>query len=236
MSESLQSRYESVCARVEQSAKAAGRSIEEITLIVVTKNHPAQLVLDLLELGARDFGENRDQEASSKAEAVAESLAASGTPPDYRWHFVGQLQSNKVRSVLRYAQAVHSLDRTSLLQALEKELAKEPERSQLDVFIELNLTDDPQRGGLDPKSLEEFAEAVLRVPQLNLRGVMGVATLDRQAERDFEFIRACSDRVRALSPGANQISAGMSGDFETAISFGATHLRIGTAITGERQY
>ena len=236
MSESLQSRYESVCARVEQSAKAAGRSIEEITLIVVTKNHPAQLVLDLLEFGARDFGENRDQEASSKAEAVAESLAASGSPPDYRWHFVGQLQSNKVRSVLRYAQAVHSLDRTSLLQALEKELAKEPERSQLDVFIELNLTDDPQRGGLDPKSLEEFTEAVLRVPQLKLRGVMGVATLDRQAERDFEFIRACSDRVRALSPGANQISAGMSGDFETAISFGATHLRIGTAITGERQY
>lgn len=230
----LADRYNSVTQSVAQAIAAANRDASEVTTIVVTKFHPAQLVLDLLELGARDFGENKDQEAGPKA---AEVLAQG--VPEHRWHFVGQLQSNKVKSVLSYASAIHSLDRDSLLSALVKETAKKKavgEFKDIDVFIELNLTDDPERGGIQPGDLTRFANSVLEAPGVNLVGVMGVASLDNQVEADFERIRLASESLRALKPSANLISAGMSGDFATAIQYGATHLRIGTAITGPRQY
>lgn len=236
MNPELGERLQLVQQRIRSAAAQAGRSESDLTLVVVTKNHPAQLVLDLIDLGATDFGENRDQEAAPKALQVAESLAASESMAPPNWHFVGQLQSNKVRSVLRYASAIHSLDRASLLEALAKETAKAVSANPVDVFIELNLTDDAGRGGLNPEQLEGFAEQVLAVPGLQLRGVMGVATLEHEAERDFDFIRSCSQRLQRVAPKADRISAGMSQDFETAIRFGATHLRIGTAITGERQY
>ena len=127
---------------------------------------------------------------------------------------------------------LHSLDRESLLQALVKQQISKP----LDVFIQLNLTDDPGRGGIEPKNLEGFAEKVLAAPNLNLIGVMGVAALDREPEVDFETIRNASQKLQVLAPGARFISAGMSGDFEKAIAFGATHVRVGTAITGKRNY
>lgn len=246
----LAERYRAVQDRIDAAAVAAGRDPKDVTLIVVSKFHPAQLVLDLIDLGARDFGENKDQEAGPKSVAVADSLVLAGKPVEHRWHFVGQLQSNKVKSVLRYASAIHSLDRESLLTALAKETAKlqeantaagEAPMTPIDVFIELNLTDDPGRGGIVPANVQEFAQQVLAVPGLNLMGVMGVASLNSPsdssiAERDFESIQKASFAVRELKPEAKFISAGMSGDFETALNFGATHLRIGTAITGERAY
>lgn len=246
----LAERYQQVTNRIQDAILAAGRQPQEVTLVVVSKFHPAQLVLDLIDLGVRDFGENKDQEAGPKALEVAQALAQAGKPVDHRWHFVGQLQSNKVKSVLRYASAIHSLDRDSLLSALAKETAKMHEARQLeslaplapiDVFIELNLTGDQGRGGISPGGVSEFAERVLEVPGLNLCGVMGVASVaspndSSVAERDFETIRQASLAVQALKPAATKISAGMSGDFETALKFGATHLRIGTAITGERVY
>jgi pyridoxal phosphate enzyme (YggS family) len=230
----LAERYHSVTQSVAQAIAAANRDANQVTTIVVTKFHPAQLVLDLLELGARDFGENKDQEAAPKA-AQVRALDV----PDHRWHFVGQLQTNKVKSVLNYASAIHSLDRESLLGALVKEVAKKKavgEFKDIDVFIELNLTDDPERGGMQPADLTRFATSVLESPGVNLVGVMGVASLDNQLEADFERIRLASEALRTLKPEANLISAGMSGDFGTAIQYGATHLRIGTAITGPRQY
>ena len=247
---SLEQRYLEVTQRVADAAVSAGRAPHEITLVVVSKFHPAQLVLDLIELGARDFGENKDQEAAPKAIQVEEALLQSGKPGDHRWHFVGQLQSNKVKSVLRYASAIHSLDRDSLLSALAKETAKLAEGSDslapvrtdpIDVFIELNLTDDPGRGGISPANLESFATRVLEVPGLRLQGVMGVASIASPsdpdvAKRDFETIQRASQTVQLLDAKAKFISAGMSGDFETALQFGATHLRIGTAITGPRAY
>lgn len=246
----LAERYRSVQKRIDVAAVAAGRDPKDVTLIVVSKFHPAQLVLDLIDLGARDFGENKDQEAGPKWVEVAGVLAQEGKPIEHRWHFVGQLQSNKVKSVLRYASAIHSLDRDSLLAALAKETAKlqeartaagEAPLTPIDAFIELNLTDDMGRGGIVPANVEEFAQRVLEVPGINLKGVMGVASLNSPsdpsiAERDFAAIQQASFAVRALSPEAKFISAGMSGDFETALKFGATHLRIGTAITGERAY
>ena len=215
--------------KISAAAVQCDRANDDIKLIVVTKNHPTQLVFDLLDLGIRDFGENRDQEAAPKAAEVR-----AGSTIEHQWHFIGQLQSNKVKSVVSYASSIHSLDRQSLLDALGK--ATIERAVPLDVFIQLNLTDDPGRGGIQPANLRPFAENVLTHPGLNLVGVMGVAALDNNLERDFGAIRDASESLRTLKPEASLISAGMSEDFETAIAFGATHLRIGSAITGKRQY
>jgi len=248
--EELGARYWAIQDRIAAACSASGRDRSEVNLIVVSKFHPASLVLDLLSLGQTQFGENKDQEASAKAAEVAAVLSSTDAGADVNhlepdWHFVGQLQSNKVKSVLRYASTIHSLDRPSLLTALAKEHARladaaQGETSELPpptgVFIELNLTDDDQRGGIQVSQLEEFAASVLEVPGLNLLGVMGVATLDGQEERDFATIQAASQHLQGLAPKAKYISAGMSNDFELAIGYGATHLRVGTAITGPRQY
>ncbi len=223
----LASRYSEAWQRINSAATACGRSSDEITLVVITKNHPAQLVLDLIALGARDFGENRDQEAAPKAFEVSQTSSEV-----IKWHYVGQLQSNKARSALSYSSVLHSLDRDSLLESLTKLTANR--EMPLDVFIQLNLTDDPGRGGIQPANLSAFAEKALAVEGLKVLGVMGVASLDREPEFDFETIANCSAELQRQAPRARFISAGMSGDFETAISFGATHLRIGTAITGNR--
>jgi hypothetical protein len=227
----LAQRLESIHQRIDAAAKDAERSASEIELVIVTKNHGFELALELLRLGESQFGENKDQEASAKAQSVLENLDEGLADPT--WHFVGQLQSNKVKSMLGYSSVLHSLDRPSLLKELSKQLRNNPDK-RLDVFIELNLTGDPNRGGLDPENLIEFAEQVLGVPQINLLGVMGVAGLDVDPRVDFERIQAASQRLRKVSSSARFISAGMSGDFEEAIGFGATHLRIGTAITGKR--
>ena len=226
----LADRLGEVQTRIETAAAQNQRSLDEITLIVVTKTHPAELVVDLLDLGVRNFGENKDQEASVKAAQVAQ-LADQYLPI---WHFVGQLQTNKVKSVLTYAQVLHSLDRDSLLKELAKQLAKNEEQ-RLKVFIELNLTNDPNRGGVVPENLVSFADKVLESTQLDLLGVMGVASLDGPAEADFERIALSSEKLQAVSPTARFISAGMSADFEQAIAYGATHIRVGTAITGKRE-
>jgi len=226
----LAERLADVHARIAGAAQSANRQLDEIQLVIVSKNHPADLVLELLQLGETHFGENKDQEASAKAEQVKLSNQ-SGLEPT--WHFVGQLQSNKVKSMLGYSKVLHSLDRPSLLNELIKQLAKDPE-SRLDVFIELNLTGDPARGGILPEELLSFAGSVLEAKQLNLLGVMGVAGLEGTPASYFETIAKASAELRTIAPEARFISAGMSGDYEEAIRYGATHLRIGTAITGNR--
>ena len=223
----LAQRYNQIVEKVASAATASGRSSEEITLVVVTKNHPPQLVFDLLELGARDFGENRDQEASPKA---LEVLGASTEAMN--WHFIGQLQTNKVRSVLEYASTIHSLDRESLLSELQKRTADRTK--PLSVFIQVNLTEDQERGGIQVSNLEAFATKVLNSPGLHLAGLMGVGGLDKAPELEFERLAGLSKTLQALSPDAKGLSMGMSSDFEVAIGYGATHLRIGTAITGKR--
>lgn len=231
MQPNLSERLQSIQQRIDQAAKAADRSRSEIELVVVTKNHGYELAMELLELGVNQFGENRDQEASAKATQVAEHLKEDQLPPV--WHFVGQMQTNKVKSMLTYSSVLHSLDRPSLLKELEKQLAKTPERT-FEAFIELNLTDDPNRGGIEPKNLPEFAEQVLVVPQIRLLGVMGVAGLGVEPVVDFASIFSASEVLQGISASSKYISAGMSGDFEEAVGFGATHLRIGAAITGNR--
>lgn len=214
---SLSQRLSDVRTRIKLSSESAKSA--EPTLVVVTKNHPVELVQELYSLGERDFGENKDQEASSKAQLLDTPVT------DYRWHFVGQLQSNKVRSMMQYASVLHSLDRQSLLTELAKREA------QLEVFIQMNLTDDENRGGVNPNELLAFAEKVLLVPSLRLVGVMAVGGLEVEPEKEFERVALASQNLLSLAPKANMISAGMSADFEEAIAYGATHLRIGSLIT-----
>ncbi|MEY4418156.1 MAG: hypothetical protein RIQ88_594 [Actinomycetota bacterium] len=217
-----------VNSRIEKACNKVHRPTSDVQLIVVSKMHPASLVVDLLNLGQHHFGENKDQEASSKA---LEVKALTKLEPI--WHFVGQLQSNKVKSVLNYASYLHSLDRPSLLTELNKQLAKR-DNQRLKVFIELNLTDDDQRGGVAIAELNFFAEQVLASEQLELMGVMAVAGLDVPAEQEFEKVAKASEQLQKLDKKARFISAGMSGDYELAIEYGATHIRVGTAITGKR--
>jgi pyridoxal phosphate enzyme (YggS family) len=220
MGDSLEARVLEVQERIAAAARAAARDASEITTIVVTKFHPAELVRELYALGIRHVGENRHQEAVAKQAELPEL--------DLTWHFIGQLQSNKARAVAEYARVIHSVDRPSLVSALANQDRK------VDVFLEINLTDVPGRGGVLPVELESLCEAVLQVPVLNLRGVMAVAPVDEEPSRAFERVLEYADRVRAMAPGARDLSIGMSGDFEDAIALGATHLRIGTAITGKR--
>jgi PLP dependent protein len=225
--DSLAQRYQAIKGRISEAAKSSGRDESEITLVTVTKNHPAQLVLDLLDMGARDFGENRDQEVAPKAEEVREV-----TETEFNWHFIGQLQSNKVRSVLGYAKFLHSLDRVSLLAEIEKRIPDY--QGELGVFIQVNLTTDLNRGGIELGEIEPFATRVLQTPKLRLMGLMGVGGLDVEPERDFERLVTASGSLRKISPESKFLSMGMSNDFEKAIEYGATHLRIGSAITGKR--
>ena len=211
--------------RIAAAATLNSRQLSELSLIVVSKNHPASVAKELFDLGIRDFGENRDQEAKPKSIELADLTHAQ----DIKWHFIGQLQSNKVKSMLTYASSLHSLDRDSLLKELAKQLSAS-ERT-LDVFIELNLTHDEGRGGIEPKNLLKFAESVLGVDRLKLKGIMSVAPLDEDPNVAFETTSLASEQLRTIAPEAKFISAGMSHDFEAAIAHGATHLRIGSAIT-----
>ena len=223
----LAQRYNQIVEQVAAAAATSGKSASDITLVVVTKNHPPQLVFELIALGARDFGENRDQEAAPKAQEV---LASSSE--EMRWHFVGQLQTNKVRSVLDYADAIHSLDRESLLVELQKRTVGRAKA--LGVFIQVNLTEDPARGGVPVDDLDAFATKVLESKGLLLEGLMGVGGLDKDPKIEFDRLARLSSKLQSIAPDAKSLSMGMSSDFEAAIGFGATHLRIGTATTGKR--
>ncbi|BDI22408.1 YggS family pyridoxal phosphate-dependent enzyme [Herbiconiux sp. L3-i23] len=216
---SLDERLSGVRDRIAEASRLAGRDPGELTLVVVTKFQPIELIRDLQALGVRDFGESRHQEAREKADALGD---------DVTWHFVGQLQGKKARQVRDYAHVIHSVDRESLVQALASD------ELETDVFAQINLTDDPARGGVAPGSLMPLVDQILAAPGLRLRGVMAVPPLDEEPRRAYARLRGMSEAVRGRAPGADAISAGMSGDFAEAIAEGATHLRIGTAITGER--
>ncbi|MFJ8894038.1 YggS family pyridoxal phosphate-dependent enzyme [Leifsonia sp. NPDC102414] len=216
----LAERLGAVRAGIADAARAAGRSPEELTTIVVTKFHPASLVRELASLGVADVGENRHQEAQAKAAELSDL--------DLRWHFVGQLQSKKARQARAYASVIHSVDRVSLVDALRSD------EWDIDCFVQLNLTDDPARGGVADRDLEPLVDHIVDTPGLRLLGVMAVAPIGEEPRRAFERVRLASERVRRIAPDATRISAGMSQDYADAIAEGATHLRIGTAITGNR--
>jgi pyridoxal phosphate enzyme (YggS family) len=224
--------------RIAAASAAAGRDPAEITLIAITKTRPPADVLLLHELGLADFGENKDQEAAPKAAACAAALAVGAGPgpgQPLRWHFVGQLQTNKATSVASYADVVHSVDRARLVRALGAAARKAGRELTCLVQVDLDTPADPARGGVPPAQVREIAEAIEAEQALILGGVMAIAPLDADPARAFAPLRPCSLAVRAVNPAATIISAGMSGDLEAAIGNGATHVRIGTALLGARR-
>lgn len=222
--DTLASRLADVDARITDAARSAGRDPAGITRIVVTKFHPASLVEELYSLGVRDMAENRQQELTRKRSDV-------GAHDGMRWHFVGQAQTNKARSIRAAASVVHSVDRARLADALDAAATGD---DVLDVLLQVNLTDDPGRGGVQPADLEALAEHTAGRRTLRVRGVMTVAPLGEDPAASFARTHELSTRLRRVVPDASWISAGMSADFPQAIAAGATHLRIGTAITGPR--
>lgn len=215
----LNERLLTVQERIDGVMRSSQRN-DDVTLIVVSKFHSAELVRALHTLGVRDFGENRHQEAKSKA--------AETSDLDITWHFVGQLQSNKARQAARYASAIHSLDRTAVVDALGTF------DGSVDGFVQVNMTDDPDRGGVAPHELEALTERILETRTIHLRGIMAVAPLEEEPASAFERLAGYAARLQAVAPHATAISAGMTHDFEIALAHGATHLRIGSAITGNR--
>ncbi len=217
--EELSRNLESVRARVAVAAGDSGRSTSEITLIVVTKTFPASDVKILYDLGVRDFGETRDQEASIKSAEL---------PGDCRWHFQGQIQSNKLKSIANWADVLHSIDDLAHAKKLDSLV------SEKDIFIQVSLDNLPNRGGVLPELVPEFLDGLTVFPHLIVRGLMAVAPLDEEPATAFRQLKELSDQIVNDHPGAKGISAGMSNDFEAAISQGATHIRIGSQILGVR--
>jgi PLP dependent protein len=216
--------------RIAAACAAADRDPRSVTLVAVTKTYPVSDVVALARIGVDDVAESRDQEARAKA-AEAATLLVGSRPPT--WHFVGRLQSRKCRSVASYASAVHSLDRAPLAAKLADGVLA-AERPALDVFVQVSLDGDPDRGGVPVGGVAEVAAAVAEHSQLRLRGVMAVPPLGSDAHAAFARLAEVSLALRADHPGADAISAGMSDDFEAAIRHGSTHVRVGSALLGRR--
>lgn len=216
------SNLESVKEKISAAVQAAGRSPSEITLIAVTKTFPVSDLEILYELGVRNFGENRDQEAAPKVSAL---------PADITWHFQGGIQSNKLKSISNWASVIHTVDKFKYAQMISQfSVGKTKE-----IFIQVSLDTLPQsREGVDPADLMQLAEQIMSLPNLEVKGLMAVAPLDQPTEQAFVRLQQIQQKFIQLYPAASSLSSGMSGDYELAISLGATHVRIGSSILGNR--
>jgi len=211
-----------VKAKIASAALKAGRDADEITLIVVTKTFPVSDLEILYSLGVREFGENRDQEAAEKVAKL---------PSDINWNFQGGIQSNKLKSITTWAGCIHSVDKLKYAQIISEQNTGKPK----EIFIQVSLDQPPEsRGGVDPKKLIDLASEVTKLPGISLKGLMAVAPLDLPEEQAFLKLKDIQADFVAVFKDAKYLSAGMSGDYEMAISYGATHLRIGSSILGNR--
>ena len=216
------SNLESVKEKISAAAQAAGRSPSEITLIAVTKTFPVSDLEILYELGVRNFGENRDQEAAPKVGVL---------PADITWHFQGGIQSNKLKSISNWASVIHSVDKFKYAQMISQFSVDKTK----EIFIQVSLDTLPQsREGVDPADLMQLAEQIMSLPNLEVKGLMAVAPLDQPTEQAFVRLQQIQQKFIQLYPAASSLSSGMSGDYEFAISLGATHVRIGSSILGNR--
>jgi pyridoxal phosphate enzyme (YggS family) len=203
--------------RIISAAKAVNRDPAEISLIVVTKTFPISDIEILTELGESNFGENKDQEAGPKAEVIPAT-----------WHFQGQIQSNKIKTICQWADVIHSI--SSAKEILK--FAQSPRKHQ--VFLQVSLDGQAGRGGASPADLAQLADLVNESNNLELLGLMAVAPLDVEPKKAFADLALINQGFAGQFPNAKYLSAGMSSDFEAAIKFGATHIRVGSSILGSR--
>ena len=222
----IQSNLEKINSRIAQACSRSKRNISEITLIAVTKTYPASDVDLLKQLGIENVGENKDQEASGKISQVKEKFS---------WHFIGQLQSNKAKSVVTYADLIHSVDRLSLAKELQKSASAIAKKQKVLIQVDLDQSGpDASRGGVWPADLAGLAQFISQSENLELAGLMSVAPLGENPSEAFERLAQIRSDFLKNYPNAVILSAGMSEDLEAAIEHGATHLRIGSALLGER--
>jgi pyridoxal phosphate enzyme (YggS family) len=203
--------------RIKSAANSVNRDPNEIQLIVVTKTFPISDIEILRDLGELNFGENRDQEAGPKAQTIPAT-----------WHFQGQIQSNKIKSICEWADVIHSI-------SSEKEILKfgqSPRKHQ--VFLQVSLDGQEGRGGASPAELSQLADLVNESNNLDLLGLMAVAPLGIEPMKAFADLAQINQGFVGQYPNSKFLSAGMSGDFETAIKYGATHIRVGSSILGSR--
>jgi pyridoxal phosphate enzyme (YggS family) len=235
LAKGLAARFTDVKARVAAAAKNSGRSPDEVTLIAISKTHPASLVCELIELGATDLGENRVQEAETKIPEVGQSEAGKTV----RWHLVGHLQANKARRALTLFDVIHSLDSTDLARRLDR-LCGEIDRESLPLLIQVDLGHEETKSGVDEKELPQLVETVQQLEHLELIGLMTLPPFfedPKQARPYFRRLRELRDDLAgkgAFAERRGELSMGMTNDFAVAIEEGATMVRIGTAIFGER--
>jgi pyridoxal phosphate enzyme (YggS family) len=227
-------------ARLAHAAEAAGRAVEEIALLPVTKFFPASDVAILWRLGCRAFGESREQEASAK---VAEFDTLVGVSPEStpaRWHMIGRIQSNKAKHIARWADTVHSVYTDKVVSALDSATAAamaDGRTSPMRVFVQISLDGDAERGGVDigdPVAVDRICAQVAESSALELVGLMAIPPLDADPDSAFEALAAEHRRVLQSHPGATELSAGMSQDLEAAVRHGSTCVRVGTALMGQR--
>jgi PLP dependent protein len=232
--EELAQRLVAVRERIDRACVAAGRAPGSVALLAITKTIPATDVATLIDLGVTSFGENRVQEAEAKVADVA-ALRPDASP---RWHFVGGLQRNKAKSVVRWADRVESVDSIRLADALDLAVRRAQETGQrvdrLPVLLQYSVDGDPNRGGAPRGELDRLAEHVAGCAGLQLDGLMAVAPLGADPDVAFADVAEVSARLRAAFPQARTLSAGMSGDLEAAIRHGSDVVRVGTALVGER--
>jgi pyridoxal phosphate enzyme (YggS family) len=223
----MSERVAAVRARIAAAAQQAGRANDSITLIAVSKLQPATAVAALADLGQRDFGENYLQEGLRKIEALRERALV--------WHFIGQVQANKTRAVAENFDWVHTIDRAKVAARLNEQ--RPFHAPPLAVCVQVNLAAEDTKGGVAPGDLPALLEAIANLPRLRLRGLMALPPAEAEQARQrhwFAALRQLFDTARLNHPQMDTLSMGMSGDLEAAILEGATHVRIGTALFGER--
>jgi PLP dependent protein len=226
--------------RLTAAAEAAGRKVDEIQLLPITKFFPATDVAILSSLGCGAFGESREQEAAAKVGEVARLLGGSPIAPPH-WHMVGQIQRNKARSLANWAHTAHSIGSTRLVRALDRAVSAALGDGRRDdplrVYVQLSLDGDVSRGGVDisdTKAVDEICAQIEAAESLELVGLMGIPPLDWDPDAAFARLAAEHQRVRRAHPGAAGLSAGMSNDLESAVKHGSTCVRVGTALLGRR--
>jgi len=227
----LSERFAYVCKRIETAAHSCNRSPEEITLVAISKTHPTETVRAAIDAGITDLGENRVQEAEGKILELGRQAA--------RWHLVGHLQTNKARRAVTLFDCIHSLDSPSLAQRLDR-LCEEEGTKELPVLIQINFAGEETKTGIDPRELPQLLETAAACERLRLIGLMTLPPYFENADCArpfFKALRELRDQMKVegrFGEGPGELSMGMSHDFEVAIEEGATILRIGTAIFGER--
>lgn len=222
-------------AKVEKNIIAAceraGRKPDDVTLIAVSKTKPVEMIQEAIEYGKKEFGENKAQEMKQKYETL---------PKDLKWHFIGHLQTNKVKYVVGRACLIHSVDSVHLAEAIEKESEKKNVIS--DILIEVNVAGEESKFGLKTDETEELIRNIAKFPHLRIKGLMTIAPYVENPEDNREIFRSLKElSVDIKSKNIDNVlmdilSMGMTGDYEVAIEEGATHVRVGTGIFGERDY